>query len=817
MGGKMNNTIKRNRIYFALVVILFITVSLALFFMMPPKITPVYADSNHDIINYERYIPTLEDDFEDNKIIVTLKREFSKVNKAIDNQIFSTEHIRSLSNSDTDSQNDLTISTNDITIKSIKDLTYFSDPSVLDNHVGFNQILSIELQEHNKQNVLDAITELEALDFVLAAEPSYNYIAVDDGGTPNDTYYPEQWALDNGNENSIQPSWNIAQDSSTPKIKVGIFERSIQSNHPDLRVVPGNFIPGDESYNARHGTHVAGIIGAITNNNLGIAGIAQAEIALLNRDTFVNSLTWAIENDIKIINASFSYIIPGTYDTPAPYNIAHANALRMFGENGGLFIAAAGNSKSNTDDKPEYPAGYSDKSKFPDINNVISVGSIDKNGNKADSSCYGRNSVQIYAPGVEILSTFPTSLCEAGDCRGYNCGTHFANGYHYMSGTSMAAPHVTGVAALLLSNSPSLSTQQIKEYILDNATEITISTQSGKQGVKKLNACNACVPVDFISNGQVIDTWSVYSGSIIENLPNHPTLVGYDFGGWYDNQNYTGVPYTIGGLWESNQTITLYAKLTPKDCTIFFDGYGGIVSGDNPITVKYGETISTNITANKTGNVLDGWYDNDNVLCITADGRSTKPWDKLGTTTLKAKWSPKSYEIQINDDGSITWLSKDGFSNDKCYIQYGTVLSSINLIAIFKKSGHGFKEGKIFDHFEYNDSTLDWTSVPDLGENNSVITIIPIWINEVHTIYFETLYDTVVNPIKKEYSSSITLPTPSRTGYIFVGWYTAKTGGTKVTWTTMPDLTPNEQNNGSTQLIARWTPITYRIHYNANS
>ncbi|MDE6201733.1 MAG: S8 family serine peptidase [Clostridiales bacterium] len=809
----MKNTINKNRTFFALVVILFITGSLALFFMMSPKTTPVYADLNVDIINYERYIPTLEDDFEDNKIIVTLTRNFSKVNKAIDKQIFSTKHINPSLNSDTDSQNDSAISTNDIIIKSIEDLTYFSNPSVLSNNVGFNQILSIELQEHNKQKVLDAISELEELDFVLAAEPSYNYIAVDNYELPDDTYFSEQWALDNGNENSIQLSWNITQDSSTPMIKVGIFETSVQSNHPDLRVIPGNFIPSNEGASAKHGTHVAGIIGAITNNNLGISGIAPVEIALLNRNTFVDSLTWAIENDIKIINASYCLKKPGTEDTPAKPNVADANALRMFGENGGLFIAAAGNHNCNTDSSPYYPAGYADKRKFPDINNVISVGAIDKYGNKAGFSCYGENSVQIYAPGVEILSTFPTSLCESGNCRG--TGTHFANGYHYMNGTSMATPQVTGVAALLLSNSPNLSTQQIKEFILDSATEITISTQLGNQVVKKLNANNAFVAVDFISNGQVMESWSVYNGSLIENLPN-PTLIGYDFGGWYDNSNYTGTPYTNGSLWESNQTITLYAKWIPQDCTIFFDGYGGIVYGDNPITVKYGETFSTNITVNKTGNVLDGWYDSNNVKYITADGRSTKPWDKLGTTTLKAKWSPKSYEIQINDDGNITWLSNNGLSNDKCYIQYGTVLSSINLIAIFKQSNQGFKEGKIFDHFEYNDSTLDWTIIPDLGENNSVITIVPIWINEVHTISFESLCDMVVSSIVKEYDSNITLPTPSRTGYTFNGWYTAKTGGTLVTWTTMPDLTPTEQNNGSTQLIANWTAITYKIYYNAN-
>ncbi|MDE6029187.1 MAG: S8 family serine peptidase [Clostridiales bacterium] len=805
----MKNTIKKNRIYFALIVVLFIMTSFTLFFIISPKATTAYADTNVDIINYERYLPTSKDDFEDNKIIVTLKRNYSKVNQVIDKQMFSTKHIRSSSNSYIDSQNDFTISSNDIIIKTIEDLTYFTNPSILSNNVGFNQILSIELQEHNKQNVLDAISELEELDCVLAAEPSYNYIAVDDG-IPNDTFFSEQWALNNENESSIQPYWNITQNN--PTIKIGIFEHSVQSNHPDLHVVPGNFIPSNEGARAYHGTHVAGIIGAITNNNLGIAGIAPVKIALLNSNTFVDSLTWAIENDIKIINASFGFIKPGTINTPAKPVVADANALRMFGENGGLFIASAGNSNSNTDSTPHYPSGYSDKRIFPDINNVISVGAIDKYGNKASFSCYGQNSVQIYAPGVDILSTYPTSLCETGNCRRNDSSVHFSNGYHYMSGTSMAAPQVTGVAALLLSNSPNLSTQQIKEFILDSATEINITTQLGSQVVKKLNANNAFFAVDFISNGQVMESWSVYNGSKIENLP-LPTLTGYDFDGWYDDN---GVLYQNGDLWESKTTVVLHAKWTPKECTITFNANGGTITGSDKINVLYGSNITTSITVTKDGCFLDGWYDENNVQYITPEGISTISWDKEEPYTLTAKWSKESYEIQINDDGNITWLSKDGLSNTRCTVTYETKLNAINLIAIFKKSNQGFKEGKIFDHFEYGDSTLDWTVITDLGKNNSIITIVPIWTLEEHTIYFNTLTDVIVNPIKSLYNSKITLPIPSRVGYIFGGWYTDNTYKTKVAWNTMPDLTPTEQNNGSTQLTAHWIPITYRVYYNAN-
>lgn len=321
--------------------------------------------------------------------------------------------------------------------------------------------------------------------------------------------------------------------------------------------------------------------------------------------------------------------------------------------------------------------------------------------------------------------------------------------------------------------------------------------------------------VYFISDGQVMESRSVYSGSTIENLPTQ-TLTGYDFSGWYDNPNYTGTPYINGDLWSSKHTITLYAKWTPKECMITFNATGGTIIGSDKINVLYDSNFTTSTTATKEGYVLDGWYDENNVQYITPEGISTIPWDHVEPYTLTAKWSIESYEIQINDDGNITWLSEDGLSNTQCTVTYGTKLNAINLIAIFKKSNQGFKEGKIFDHFEYDDSTLDWTKIPDLGENNSIITIVPIWIFEEYTIYFNTLTDIIVNPIKSLYNSKITLPTPSRTNYIFDGWYTDNTYKTKVAWNTVPDLTPTEQNNGSTQLIARWTPVTYRVYYNAN-
>ncbi len=330
-------------------------------------------------------------------------------------------------------------------------------------------------------------------------------------------------------------------------------------------------------------------------------------------------------------------------------------------------------------------------------------------------------------------------------------------------------------------------------------------------GIYSNNVTSVQYFVDFSVDGRIIETRSVFKDSAIENLP-EPNIYGYDFGGWYDG---AGNKYADGDIWTLSDSITLYAQLMPEQCTVIFDGNGGEIVGENHLTVTFDRSFTTDITANRVGYVLDGWYCGD-VKYITADGRGTRLWDKLDITTVKARWSPKSYEIQINADGSIVWLSENGFSDDPCYIQYGTVLNAINLVATFKKSGQGYKEGKIFDHFEYDGSIVDWSSVPDLGENNAVITIIPVWINEVHTVYFNTLCDIVVNYIEKEYDDDISLPVPKRTGYTFIDWYDSAKYEKKIAWTTMPDLTPGTQNNGSIQLFAKWVANMYTVNYKSN-
>lgn len=361
----------------------------------------------------------------------------------------------------------------------------------------------------NKEDVITVIEELETKEYIIAAEPQYMFSIdyEDEELYLNDAEYGRQWGLNGVNGIQIENAWSLIGDGSVDqRIRVGIFESGVQANHPDLRIITGN-----RTGIAPHGTHVAGIIGAIGNNEIGISGIAQVEIALLDYGPmttiecveFAQSLTWAINNNIRIVNASFKFIYNGQL---APAVINHVTAIQNFGLANGLFICSAGNNNVNNDVDThkllQYPAGYADSRLYPEVTNIISVGSIEENGEKSSFSNFGENSVHLFAPGGHIYSTI------TGSSYGYN------------SGTSMATPHVTGVAALLLSINENLTNNQLREAILNS---VTIPNNSGINPLNnlcitdgRLNAYNAVKYVlEHFSNTEY--TLSNYSSTINTN------------------------------------------------------------------------------------------------------------------------------------------------------------------------------------------------------------------------------------------------------------------------------------------------------------
>jgi serine protease len=214
-----------------------------------------------------------------------------------------------------------------------------------------------------------------------------------------------------------------------------------------------------------HGTHVSGTIGATANDG-GVVGINQnVEIAALkflnasgsgSTSGAIAALNYAVAMGIRVTNNSWG---GGGYST------ALYNAISNARDHGDVFVAAAGNNGSNNDSTPSYPASYN-------LDNIISVAATDSNDNLAYFSSYGATSVDLAAPGVNILSTVPGGR------------------YAYYSGTSMATPHVTGVVALLLSQNPTQSYSQIINRILSNVDPVAGLTGRVATG-GRLNAASA--------------------------------------------------------------------------------------------------------------------------------------------------------------------------------------------------------------------------------------------------------------------------------------------------------------------------------------
>lgn len=333
------------------------------------------------------------------------------------------------------------------------------------------------LVEESISNEIDIITikELLAAGLIEFFEPNFKVQALN---APNDPRFNEQWGLRNNSQRSIDiealEAWGITQGSN--EVVIGVVDTGVLFNHSDLRdnmwVNPfetqngadsdGNGIIDDihgynsinKSGNANddngHGTHVAGIIAARGNNGLGISGVSwNSKIMSLKFLAADGSGTMAdaievIEYAINMKKRGVNLRVLNNSWGGNMYSFALENVIKSANENDILFIAAAGNQGINNDTNHSFPANYN-------VQNVISVAAIDNNGNLANFSNYGANKVHIAAPGVNILSTY------------------LNNSYSSLSGTSMAAPFVSGVAALLLSTEPNLNTQTIKERILSSA------------------------------------------------------------------------------------------------------------------------------------------------------------------------------------------------------------------------------------------------------------------------------------------------------------------------------------------------------------
>ncbi len=332
--------------------------------------------------------------------------------------------------------------------------------------------------------VNEALRVFKKHDAVERVEPNY---LIPIKMIPDDPAFSNQWALDNARQNGgtyradidATEAWDI--EKGNERVIIAVVDTGVDYTHPDLaaniwhnpREIPGNGIDDDgngyvddtigwdfvdasggasnEDYKTPdndpmdrdgHGTHVAGIIGAVANNGIGIAGVAwrcrimpvragyktPSGDGVLQSDDAAQAIVYAAENGAKVINLSWG-------DTQKSSLIE--DAVVFAANRGALICAAAGNEDSSN---LVYPAAS-------DNNAVIAVGATDSQDRKATFSNYG-DWVDVFAPGVDIYSTYP------------------GNSYREMSGSSMATPLVSGLAALLFSYLPEISPLEAKARIM---------------------------------------------------------------------------------------------------------------------------------------------------------------------------------------------------------------------------------------------------------------------------------------------------------------------------------------------------------------
>lgn len=344
-----------------------------------------------------------------------------------------------------------------------------------------------------------AIARLEATDGIEAVQPNFYY---DLQATPNDPQYglagmyglakisaPAAWDITTGNSSVVVANIDTGVRYTHEDLAANTWTNSGEINNngidDDNNGFVDDFYGWDFFFNDSnpldehgHGTHTAGTIGALGNNNIGVVGVnwnvrimtikiynssgtGSTSAMLVNAYNYIRMMKERGVN-IRVTNNSY-----GGCDEACGYDQATKDALDAMGNAGILNVFAAGNNGRNTDTNPFYPASYTSPT-------IISVANSTSTDTRSGSSNFGVETVDLAAPGTSILST----------TRGTD------SSYGTMSGTSMAAPHVSGVAALMAAQDPSLTPASIKASILNSVDVLTGWSSLVKTG-GRLNAARA--------------------------------------------------------------------------------------------------------------------------------------------------------------------------------------------------------------------------------------------------------------------------------------------------------------------------------------
>lgn len=388
--------------------------------------------------------------------------------------------------------------------------------ATLGEHLGFG---FYEVQVAAPEFLQDALAFYRGLPGVAYAQQ--DYVLTASIAPPRDPGFTQLWGLHNTGQTGgtadadidALEAWDVTTNASS--VVVAVLDTGIDFTHPDLAAnmwvnaaeaagragvdddgngyvddvhgydfVNNDGVPMDDQ---GHGTHVAGTIGAVGNNGIGSTGVAWNArlmgLKFLNSSgsgytsDAVRAMQYAARMGVQVVNASFG---------GGGFSQAMYDAIQAFGNQGGIFVAAAGNEAANNDVTPSYPANY-------DLPNIISVAASDARDRLASFSNYG-TSVDIAAPGLSIYSTLP------------------GNAYGSYNGTSMAAPHVAGAAALIKAARPDWTSPQIISALYSSADPVL--TSSTRYGRLNLNQAIRQGLVDSRGPRVMQATWSGASRSL---------------------------------------------------------------------------------------------------------------------------------------------------------------------------------------------------------------------------------------------------------------------------------------------------------------
>jgi subtilisin family serine protease len=376
-----------------------------------------------------------------------------------------------------------------ISPEAIQKITSRLNDEVEDRIEAIDGLEVIEDEDNRKAD--EVVAQYRALSEVEYAEAN-SEIKLDHEGAgkhvhANDELFFKQWGLFNHGQEGGKPGADIsamqawATTKGSDQVVVAVLDSGVDYTHPDLanniwsrpqiikpyqdtdltdegplddihgfNVAEGTGNPMDDN---GHGTHCAGIIGAEGGNEMGIAGVnwtvkimavkfMDADGAAMTSDA-IAAINYVINRkragvNVRVISASWGSMVKSR---------ALEDVIRKAGDEGILFVAAAGNDGSDNDLKPHFPASY-------DLTNVISVAAVNRNDELTAFSNYGARSVQIAAPGEAIMSTW------------------LDHGFEEKKGTSMATPFVSGVAALVLSTNPGISIEELRTRLLNSVDQL---------------------------------------------------------------------------------------------------------------------------------------------------------------------------------------------------------------------------------------------------------------------------------------------------------------------------------------------------------